>query len=107
MRFPFNPGQDVVPGMLHRRYILRGVAVGREGLVVQQVAHGDVPLDGNVDRHEDAHVVHAGDRDGGRVEGVVGDGALLVPQHEHLVLQADEVDVLVEQLLLYHVGADG
>ena len=46
------------------------------------------------------HLLHACVRDGGRVEGVEGDGgALLVPQHEHLVLQADEVDVLVVQLL--------
>ena len=46
------------------------------------------------------HLLHARVRDGGHVEGSVGDGgALLVPQHKHLVLQADEVDVLVEQLL--------
>ena len=39
-----------------------------------------------------AHL-HVGVCDVGRVEGVIGDeGALLVPQHEHLLLQADDVD---------------
>ena len=46
------------------------------------------------------HFLHPLVGDGRRVQRVVGEGgALLVPQHEHLVLQADEVDVLVEQLL--------
>ena len=46
------------------------------------------------------HVFHVRVRDAGLVEGVEGEGrAVLVPKGEHLVLQADEVDVLVVEFV--------
>ena len=55
---------------------------------------GGAEGDAAVDKRRE-HLLHAGVRDRGRVEGVEGDGGeLLVPQHEHLFLQANEFEVV-------------
>ena len=46
------------------------------------------------------HGLHVGIRHAGLVEGVEGEGGtVLVSQRKHLVLQANEVDILVVQFL--------
>ena len=63
-----------------------------------------IPTEGNADGKEAVdnlgeHLLHLGVGDVGLVQGVVGHSVrVVVPQREHLVLQADEVDVLVVNL---------